>query len=105
MNNINFKEKVNKLSFFNESRSNILNSDKIEILKRNSFCSSPKYIERTELEKMDNKLLYNTVKKYNDGKKTKAIWKNEFVESFILKEKKESLTISDSPDLSRRSKK
>jgi len=73
MNNINFKEKVNKLSFFNESRSNILNSDKIEILKRNSFCSSPKYIERTELEKMDNKLLYNTVKKYNDEKKTKAI--------------------------------
>jgi hypothetical protein len=56
------------------------------------------------LEKMDNQLLYNTVKKYNE-EKTKVGWKNEFSESFVLKEKKESLTISDSPDLSRRNKK
>jgi hypothetical protein len=54
---------------------------------------------------MDNKLLYNTVKKYNEEKMKKKInWKTEFSESFILKEKKESLTISDSPDLSRRNK-
>jgi hypothetical protein len=57
------------------------------------------------LEKMDNKLLYNTVKKYNEEKiKKKINWKAEFGESFILKGKKESLTISDSPDLSRRNK-
>jgi hypothetical protein len=57
------------------------------------------------LEKMDNKLLYNTVKKYNEEKTKKKInWKTEFGESFILKKKKESLTVSDGPDLSRRNK-
>jgi hypothetical protein len=105
INDINLKSKITKLSFFYESKHNIINKDKIEIMKRSSFCSSPKYIEKNELEKMDNKLLYNTVKKYNEEKKTKTVWKNEFIESFILKEKKETLTISDSPDLSRRNKK
>jgi hypothetical protein len=53
---------------------------------------------------MDNQLLYNTVKKYNE-EKTKIGWKNEFSDSLILKEKKENLTMLDSPDLSRRNKK
>jgi hypothetical protein len=70
---INLKNKVNKLTFFYESKHNIINKDKIEIMNRNSFCPSPKYIERNELEKMDNKLLYNTVKKYNEEKKTKTV--------------------------------
>jgi hypothetical protein len=70
---INLKNKINKLSFFYESKNNIINKDKIEIIKRNSFCPSPKYIERNQLEKMDNKLLYNTVKKYNEEKKTKTV--------------------------------
>jgi len=53
---------------------------------------------------MDNQLLYNTVKKYND-EKTKIGWKNEFSENYILKEQKENMTLSDGPDLSRRNKK
>jgi len=102
--NINLKDKMNKLYYFNESKKFILNKDKIEIMKKNSFFSFSKYVERNELEKFDNKLLYNTIKKYNE-EKTKVSWKNEFSENFILKEKKNKLTISDSPDLSRRNKK
>jgi hypothetical protein len=56
------------------------------------------------LEKMDNQLLYNTVKKYNE-EKTKSGWKHEFTDHYILKENKENLKFSDSPDLSRRNKK
>jgi len=71
MNDVILKEKINKLSFFNDSRNNILKKDNLETIKKSSFCSFPKYIEKNELEKMDNKLLYNTVKKYNE-EKTKA---------------------------------
>jgi hypothetical protein len=56
------------------------------------------------MEKFDNKLLFNTVKKYNE-EKTKSNWKSEFNKSFILKEKKGNLKPSDSPDLSRRNRK
>jgi hypothetical protein len=68
---IKIKEKINKLSYFYVSKNKILNEDKLEVMKRNSFCSFSKYINREELEKMDNKLLYNTVKKYNE-ENTKA---------------------------------
>jgi len=97
------KEKLNKLSFFFISKTNILDKDKLEEKKKN-FCSFPEYIERDELEKIDNQLLFNTVKKYNE-EKTKENWNKEFNEFFILKEKKENLTLSDTPDLSRRNKK
>ena len=102
-NDIKKKEKLNKLSFFFISKTNILDKDKLEEKKKN-FCSFPEYIERDELEKIDNQLLFNTVKKYNE-EKTKENWNKEFNEFFILKEKKENLTLSDTPDLSRRNKK
>jgi hypothetical protein len=73
MNDIILKERINKLSFFYDSKDIVLKKDKIEIVKRKLFCSLPKYIERNELEKMDNKLLYNTVKKYNEEKIKKKI--------------------------------
>jgi hypothetical protein len=53
---------------------------------------------------MDYKVLFNTVKKYNE-EETKANWKNEFSDFFILKEKKEKLTMPEGPNLSNRNKK
>ena len=67
------------------------------------FCQSEEdQQKKEELEKTDNKLLFNTVKKYNDNEnKTKADWKSEFSEFFILKEKKDKFNISNSPNLSK----
>ena len=102
-NNIKIKSDTNKLLYFKESKLNIINKDKLQI-KKKPFCSFPEYVEKKDLEKMDNQLLYNTVKKYNE-EKTKSGWKNEFTDHYILKENKENLKFSDSPDLSRRNKK
>ena len=103
-NSIKIKNEVNKLSYFNESNNNILKNDNLNIKKKNGFLSFSNYVEKQDLEKIDNKLIYNTVKKYNE-EKTKKGWKNEFSDTFILKEKKENLVMADSPDLSRRNKK
>jgi len=103
-NSIKVKNEVNKLSYFNESKKSILNNDKLEEVKKKGFFSFSNYIEKKDLEKNDNQLLYKTVKKYNE-KKTKLGWKHEFSDVYILKEKKNNLTMADSPDLSRRNKK
>jgi len=66
-NHIKIKSDTNKLLYFNESKLNIINKDKLQI-KKNPFCSFPEYVEKKDLEKMDNQLLYNTVKKYNEEK-------------------------------------
>lgn len=100
---VNFKKKINKLYFFNECKKSVMKKEKIEDNKKR-FCSFPTYIEKEKLEKMDNKVLFSTVKKYNE-EKTKENLKSEFNDFFILKEKKENLRVSDSPDLSRRNKK
>lgn len=56
------------------------------------------------MEKIENQYLVKTVKKYNENK-TKTNWKNEFNDSFILKNSvKEEITVEKGPDLSRRSK-
>lgn len=104
-NDIIMKKKISQLSFFYNSKKYILNNDKIYDSKQKSYNNfSKNYIERSEMEKFDNKLLFNTVKKYNE-EKTKSNWKSEFNKSFILKEKKGNLKPSDSPDLSRRNRK
>lgn len=104
-NDIKLKTKIGKLSFSYNSKKNILNNDKIYDLKKKSYDNlTINYIEKKEMEKFDNKLLFNTVKKYNE-EKTKSNWKNEFSKSFILKEKKGDLKPLDSPDLSRRNRK
>jgi hypothetical protein len=69
-NSIKVKNEVNKLSYFNESKKSILNNDKLEEVKKKGFFSFSNYIEKKDLEKNDNQLLYKTVKKYNE-KKTK----------------------------------
>jgi hypothetical protein len=53
---------------------------------------------------MDYKVLFNTVKKYNEGE-NKTNWKNEFSDFFILKEKKGKLKMPEGPNLSNRNKK
>jgi len=72
--------------------------------KKNICKSFPTYIEKDQLEKMDYKILFNTVKTYNE-EKTKASWKNEFSDFFLLKEKKEKLKVPEGPNLSNRNKK
>jgi len=69
-NNIKKQEKINKFIYFSSSKANIIKNDKLEENKK-TFCTFPEYIERDQLEKIDNQLLFNTVKKYNE-EKTKA---------------------------------
>lgn len=103
-NDIIIKNKINKLSFLHDSKKIILVKDKIKEVKKKSYNLTSNYIEKSELERFDNKILFNTVKKYNEEKK-KPNWNNEFNKSFILKKKKENLRSADSPDLSRRNRK
>jgi len=103
-NDVIIKNKINKLSFLHDSKKKILVRDQIKEVKKKSYNLTSNYIEKGELERFDNKILFNTVKKYNE-EKTKPNWKSEFNKSFILKEKKENLRSFDSPDLSRRNKK
>ena len=100
---ISYKKKINKLYFFYNSKNIIIENDTLKE-KKNICQSFPIYIEKDQLEKMDYKILFNTVKTYNE-EKTKANWKNEFSDFFILKEKKEKLTVPEGPNLSNRNKK
>jgi len=71
-NSIKVKNEVNKLSYFNESKNNIFKKDKLEVIKKNGFLSFSNYVKKQDLEKIDNKLIYNTVKKYNEEKTKKG---------------------------------
>jgi hypothetical protein len=63
---ISYKEKINKLFFLYNSKNSIIANDKLK--EKKNICSTfPTYIEKNELEKMDYKVLFNTVKKYNEG--------------------------------------
>lgn len=101
--NISYKNKINKLFYFKNAKNSIIENEKLKE-KKNICCTFPTYIEKDELEKIDYKVLFNTVKKYNE-EETKANWKNEFSDFFILKEKKEKLTMPEGPNLSNRNKK
>lgn len=97
-NNIKINEKLNKNNFFNESKKNIFKKDKLEEMANISL----NYVEKNNMEKIENQYLLNTVKKYNDDKK-KINWKNEFNDSFILKNTlKDQIVVEKGPDLSRR---
>jgi hypothetical protein len=85
------------------SKNNILNNDKIEESKQNKYNIISVYVNKEKMERLDNKLLYNTVKKYNEDDAKKNL-KDEFKDVFIIK-RKGKLIISDGPDLSRRNKK
>jgi hypothetical protein len=67
-NDIIIKKKINKLSFLHDSKKNILIRDQIKEIKKKSYNLISNYIEKSELERFDNKILFNTVKKYNEEK-------------------------------------
>ena len=54
-------KKFDKLNFLNRSTQNILDNDKLEEVKHKSS-----YIEKKQVEDIDNKLLLQVVKKYNN---------------------------------------
>jgi hypothetical protein len=99
---IKIKKKWNTYNWLKESKKNILNKDNLEEIE-NTFSN---FIEKDEVEKMDNQKLLNTVKKYNEEKKKgNLVDEFDYETSLVLKEKKEDLTIISGPDLSRRNKK
>jgi hypothetical protein len=67
-NDFKLKKKLNLFTSF-ESKKNILNDDKINVLKKKTYNNlTINYVKKNEMEKFDNKLLFNTVKKYNEEK-------------------------------------
>jgi len=54
-------------------------------------------------EDKKNQFLFNTVKNYDEDNSSINI-KGEFIQSFVLQNKKEDLSVTSGPDLSRRNK-
>jgi hypothetical protein len=68
-NDFKLKKKLNQLTFFFNSKKNILSNDIITDSKKKTYNNlTVNYIEKSKVEKFDNKLLFNTVKKYNEEK-------------------------------------
>ena len=65
------------------------------------------YINRSEIERFDNKLIFNAVNKYNEENenKIKKGYLSEFKEVYVKKEKKGDLNIGNKIDPSRKNKK
>lgn len=89
-------KRFNKLDLLNKSTINILNNDKLNEIKQKY-----NYIERKKIENTDNQILFNTVKKYNEGKTN---FLNEFSDTYISRDNKVDWDITNGPDLSRRNK-
>jgi len=100
-NEIDFKRKTNIFSFFFESKNYIINNDTLKDKNKGPSNLSSNYVNRSELERFDNKLIFNTVNKYNeeDEAKIKKGFKSEFNNVYVKKKKKGNLNISsyDSP--------
>lgn len=95
-NELDFKKKTNIFSFFFKSRNNIANNDVLTEKNRGPSNLSSSYIDRSKLERFDNKLIFNAVNKYNeeDEAKIKKGFKSEFNSVYIKKEKKGDFNIS-----------
>jgi len=89
-NELDVKRKTNIFSFFFESRNDIINKDVLKERNRGPSNLSSNYINRSELERFDNKLIFNSVNKYNeeDEAKIKKGFKSEFNNVYVKKEKK-----------------
>lgn len=96
-NEVDFKKKTNVFSFFFESKKHIIKNDSLKEKKRGPSALSSNYINRSELERFDNKLIFNAVNKYNeeDEAKIKKGFKSEFNDVYIKKEKKGDLNIKN----------
>jgi hypothetical protein len=95
-NELDVKRKTNIFSFFFESRNDIINKDVLKERNRGPSNLSSNYINRSELERFDNKLIFNSVNKYNeeDEAKIKKGFKSEFNNVYVKKEKKGNLNVS-----------
>lgn len=94
---VDFKRKTNIFSFFFESKKYVINNDALREKNRGPSNLSSNYVNRSELERFDNKLIFNTVNKYNeeDEAKIKKGFKSEFNNVYIKKEKKGNLNINN----------
>jgi len=95
-NEIDFKRKTNIFSFFFESKKNIIKNDALKDRNMGPSNLASNYVNRSELERFDNKLIFNSVNKYNeeDETKIKKGFKSEFNNVYVKKEKKGNLNIN-----------
>jgi len=95
-NEIDFKRKTNIFSFFFESKGKIINNDILKDKNMGPSNLASNYVNRSELERFDNKLIFNAVNKYNeeDETKIKKGYKSEFNNVYVKKEKKGNLNIN-----------
>jgi hypothetical protein len=95
-NEIDFKRKTNIFSFFFESKKHIINNDALKDKNMGPSNLASNYVNRSELERFDNKLIFNAVNKYNeeDETKIKKGYKSEFNNVYVKKEKKGKLNIN-----------
>ena len=97
-NEMDYKKKTNVFSFFFDSRKYIINNDMLKEKNRGPSTLSSNYVNRSELERFDNKLIFNAVNKYNEENeaKIKKGFKSEFSNVYVKKEKKGNLNTFDS---------
>ena len=97
-NEMDLKKKTNIFSFFFNSKKYIINNDMLKEKTRGPSNLSSNYVNRSELERFDNKLIFNAVNKYNeeDETKIKKGFKSEFNTVYVKKEKKGNLNINTS---------
>jgi len=96
-NDLQLAKKFNKFDLLNKSTITILNKDKLDEIKQKY-----NFVEKKKIENTDNQILFNTVKKYNEGKST---FIKEFSDTYVPVDNKDDWVIKNGPDLSRRNKK
>jgi hypothetical protein len=103
-NEIEFKKKTNIFSFFLESKNYIIKNDELKDKSKSPSNLSSNYVNRSELERFDNKLIFNAVNKYNEENenKIKKGFLSEFNEVYVKKEKKGDFNINNTPDSSKK---
>ena len=103
-NEIDFKKKTNIFSFFFDSKKYIINNDMLKEKNRGPSNLASNYVNRSELERFDNKLIFNAVNKYNEENETKIKkgFKGEFINVYVKKEKKGNLNINTNDSLKKK---
>jgi len=96
-NEMDFKKKTNIFSFFFNSKKYIINNDVLKEKDKGPSTLSSNYVNRSKLERFDNKLIFNAVNKYNEENeaKIKKGFKSEFSNVYVKKEKKGNLNTFD----------
>jgi hypothetical protein len=103
-NEIEFNRKTNIYLFFLESKKNIIKNEELKEKSKGPSNLSSNYINRSELERFDNKLIFNAVNKYNEENETKIKkgFLNEFKDTYVKKEKKADFNINNKTNSSKK---